>query len=249
LHDAYSAGVSVLRRTFLATEDENRRVILETMPRRPGARLLDLGCADGGWTLEVARHVGTSNTHGVETIAAAAVGARARGIDVVEADLSEPLAMYEDGSFDVIHSNQVIEHLRNTDSFMQEIRRLLAPGGYALVSTNNLSSWHNIGSLVLGWQPMPCNVSDWVNLGNPLNVYDDYEHMDRGQTHLRVFTGRALTALANYHGLRAVSERAAGYYPLPPAVARQLARLDRRHGAFLVHRFEHDPAFDGGGPR
>ena len=32
-------------------------------------------------------------------------------------------------------------------------------------------------------------------------------------------------------------EAAAGYYPLPPRFARRAARLDPRHGAFLVHRF------------
>jgi len=228
---------------FRSTEDENRRVILETMPRRPGGRLLDLGCGDGAWTLEVARHVGASDFHGVEMIEEIASQARARHIDVLEADLSEPLDGYEDGSFDVIHSNQVIEHLRGTDCFMQEIRRLLAPDGYALISTNNLSSWHNILSLVVGWQPTPCNVSDCVNIGNPLNAYGDYEHSCRGQTHLRVFTAKALTALARYHGLRPLTECSAGYYPLPPNIGRHLARFDRRHGAYLVHLYEREPRF------
>jgi len=169
--------------------------------------------------------------------------ARERGIEVLEADLSEPLTAYEDQSFDVIHSNQVIEHLRGTDNFMHEIRRLLRPSGYAVISTNNLSSWHNILSLIAGWQPLPCNVSDWAYFGNPFNAFPDAEHNVRGQTHLRVFTGRALTGLARYHGLRPVVERAAGYYPFPSSVGRRLARVDRLHGAFLVHAYEPDPAF------
>jgi SAM-dependent methyltransferase len=232
--------VAFLQRLFRSTEDENRRVILETMPRRDGARLLDLGCSDGRWTLEVAQHVGTSDIHGVEMLEERAVEARGLGVDVVVADLSEPLAAYGDESFDVIHSNQVIEHVRDTDCYMREIRRLLRPDGYALISTNNLSSWHNIVSLVLGWQPMPCNVSDMVNVGNPFDLFDHQEHGSRGQTHLRVFTGRALTELARYHGLRPLAERSAGYYPFFGSIGKQLARLDRRHGAFLVHRYEPD---------
>src|SRR5262249_52746004 len=144
--------------------------ILDTMPPRAGARMLDLGCSDGRWTLDVARHVGTTNIHGVEMLEARAEEARERGVDVLVADLSAPLTAYEDASFDVIHSNQVIEHIRDTDCFLREIRRLLRPGGYAVVSTNNLSSWHNIVSLVLGWQPMPCNVSDEVSVGNPFDL-------------------------------------------------------------------------------
>jgi methionine biosynthesis protein MetW len=234
--------VTFLQRLFRSTEEENRRVILETMPRRDGARMLDLGCSDGRWTLDVARHVGTTDVHGVEMLEERAAEARGRGVEVVVADLSEPLAAYEDASFDVIHSNQVIEHVRDTDCYMREIRRLLRPDGYALISTNNLSSWHNIGSLVLGWQPMPCNVSDMVNVGNPFDLFDHREHGSRGQTHLRVFTGRALTELARYHGLRPLAERSAGYYPFSGSMGRQLAQLDRRHGAFLVHLYEPDPS-------
>jgi methionine biosynthesis protein MetW len=235
--------VSALQRLFRSTEDENRRVILETMPTRPGARLLDLGCGDGQWTIEVARHSGAGAVHAVEVMENAASAARARGIDVLVADLSSGLAPLEDASFDVIHSNQVIEHVRDTDCFLREIRRLLRPDGYALISTNNLSSWHNIVSLVLGWQPAPCQVSDRVNVGNPLDLSSGVEHGYWGPAHLRIFTGRALTELAEFHGLRAVVERSAGYYPLPPRLGRGLAQIDRRHAAFLVHRFEPDPDF------
>lgn len=230
--------MTILQRIFRSAEDENRRVILATMSPRPGARFLDLGCGAGTWTVEVAGHLGTEDRNGVEFVPELAERARARGITVTEADLSQPLESLEDASFDIIHSNQVIEHLAGTDTFMGEIRRLLRPDGYALISTNNLSSWHNIASLVMGWQPLPCNVSDWVHLGNPCNAFPDCEHDVRGQTHLRVFTGKALTALAEHHGLRPVSERGAGYYPLPTAIGRRLASIDRRHAAFLVHRFE-----------
>ena len=227
--------MSVLQSIFRAAEDENRRVIVQAMEPRPGCRFLDLGCANGDWTRRVSEHIRAGELHGVEMVDRFAEQARGRGIDVVQADLSEPLGAYGDESFDVIHSNQVIEHLRGTDTFMQEIHRLLKPDGYALISTNNLASWHNILSLVMGWQPPPCNVSDWVNLGNPFNAYRECEYAVRGWTHLRVFTGKALTALARYHGLQPVVERAAGYYPFPPPVARWLAEVDRRHAAFLVH--------------
>jgi SAM-dependent methyltransferase len=188
--------------------------------------------------MRVAEHIGATDCHGVELVPELAQQARARGVRVVEADLSQPLESFDDESFDVIHSNQVIEHLPGTDNFMREIRRVLRPDGYAVISTDNLSSWHNIVSLVVGWQPPPCNVSDYVNLGNPFNAFPDCEHGIGGQTHLRVITGKALTALAEYHKLRPVSERAAGYYPLPSRIARRLAQIDRRHGAFLVHLYE-----------
>jgi SAM-dependent methyltransferase len=233
--------MSYLERTFKQTEDENRRAILAAMPPRPRARLLDLGCGDGAWTMEVARHVGAGTVLGVEFVEELASVARKAGVEAVSADLGGRLP-YDDGSVDVIHSNQVIEHLPGTDNFMREIARLLASDGYAVVSTNNLSSWHNVVSLVLGWQPTPCHVSDEVILGNPGTFNEGIASFTKGQTHLRVFTGRALAALAEHHGLAVELRGAAGYYPLPARAARTMARLDPTHGAFLVQRYGRRPS-------
>src|SRR4051812_11195860 len=224
-----------LERVFRATEEENRQVILQTLEPRPGGLLLDLGCSDGVVTELISRGAGTARTIGVELVDHLADAARARGIEVVGADLNAPLP-FEDASFDVIHSNQVIEHLWNTDNLLREIRRLLKPEGYAVVSTNNLASWHNIVSLVMGWQPPPCHPSDELIVGNPAGVMEGAVGA-RGQMHLRIYTGRALAGVAAHHGLRPDALRAAGYYPLPVAAARVLSRLDPRHGAFLVQRY------------
>lgn len=224
-----------LERVFRATEEENRRVILAAIEPRPGGVLLDLGCADGAVTERIARQAQVARVVGVELIAHLADAARERGMEVVGADLNGRLP-FADASFDVIHSNQVIEHLWNTDNFLREIRRLLRPDGYAVVSTNNLASWHNVASLAMGWQPPPCHPSDELIVGNPVGVMEGAPGA-RGQMHLRVFTGRALAGVARHHGLRPDLQRTAGYYPLPIAAARVINRLDPRHGAFLVQRY------------
>jgi 2-polyprenyl-3-methyl-5-hydroxy-6-metoxy-1,4-benzoquinol methylase len=206
--------VSYLERVFRATEEENRRAILAAVRPLDGGRMLDLGCARGEFTMRVAARARAAEVHGVELVEQWADEARARGIDVVATDLGGRLP-YDDETFDLVHSNQVIEHLPRTDTFLREIRRLLRPGGHAIVSTNNLASWHNVVSLALGWQPTPCHVSDYVVVGNPSNAYDGWEQPQFGQQHLRVFTGRALAELAAYHGLALDLDRTAGYYPLP----------------------------------
>lgn len=239
--------MSYLERVFRATEDENRRVILGAVKPVAGGRMLDLGCADGDFTMKIAARCGAAEVHGVELVEDWAAQARGRGVDVVAADLAERLP-YDDERFDLVHSNQVIEHLPRTDTFLREIRRVLRPGGHAIVSTNNLSSWHNVISLALGWQPAPCHVSDYVVVGNPTNAYDGWEQPQFGQQHLRVFTGRALAELAHYHGLALDLHRTAGYYPLPARAARLLTRADRRHGAFLVQRYVRGEAVEHSEP-
>lgn len=225
-----------LLRTFQATEEVNRQAILAACIPRPGATLLDLGCGDGAVTLRVAERVGAGRVIGAELIEHLALAAEQRGIELLRADLGRPLAL-RDASIDVVHSNQVIEHLQGTDLFMSEIRRVLRPGGYAVVSTNNLSSLHNIVSLAAGLQPTPCHVSDEiVGLGNPAN-FARGGHGAAGQMHLRIFTARALAELAEHHGLRVDEARTAGFYPLPARLARIATRVAPVYGAFLVQRY------------
>jgi len=228
--------VGYLYRVFRATEEENRRAIIGTLEPRAGARLLDLGTHRGEFTLRVAERLGATSLHGVELLEEHAEIARGRGIEVCSADLDNGLP-FDDGAFDVVHANQVIEHVRRTDTFLREIRRVLAPDGLACISTNNLSSWHNVFSLALGLQPMPMHVSDETIVGNPLNPLDGRPHTDIGRTHLRLFTARALCELCDRHGLERVSLTSAGYYPLPPLLGRVAARMDPTHGAFLIGLF------------
>ena len=225
-----------LERVFKATEEENRRAILRSLPAGPGGRLLDLGCHEGEFTIRVAERVRAERVCGVEFIEEHAERARERGIAVHVGDLDAGLP-YPDDSFDTVHSNQVIEHVRFTDVFVAEIRRVLAPGGVACLSTNNLASWHNVAALVLGHQPFPMHVSDELTVGNPLHFDRGKPHPDRGRSHLRIFTGRALSELCAHHGLAQVQLETVGYYPLPPVLARAATKVDHLHGAFLVGLF------------
>ena len=229
-----------LTTVFEASEAENREAILRIVRAGPpGRRLLDLGCHDGAFTVSLQRAARASEAHGVELLEHHAATARDRGVRVAVGDLNEPLPL-PDGHFDLVHANQVIEHLRSTDGFLREAARVAAPGGRVILSTNNLSSWHNLFSLLLGLQPFPSHVSDEVHVGNPLNPRDGAPHEDPGQTHLRIFTARALRELAEHHGLRAERLAVSGYYPLPPRLARPLAALDPRHAAFLIGVFRPD---------
>ena len=59
-----------------------------------------------------------------------------------------PLKEIEDNSVDFVVSFQVIEHIKNDELFLHEIRRVLKPGGKAILTTPNImmsltrSPWH-----------------------------------------------------------------------------------------------------------
>ncbi|HLB29154.1 MAG TPA: class I SAM-dependent methyltransferase [Dehalococcoidia bacterium] len=225
--------MGILYRLFRDTEEENKRRLLSLVEPRPGGRLLDLGCSDGSFTVRLARATVVAEAWGVEVAEAHAQRAREHGVRVVTADLNHGLPVVS-RSFDIVHANQIIEHLTNTDGFMREIARALKPDGYALISTNNLASWHNIFSLLWGQQPMPAHVSSELILGNRLDPRFGQRHPAKEDSHLRTFSWSGLRHLAEYDGLEVEELTTAGYYPLPPAIARWFCRLDRWHGAFLI---------------
>ena len=238
--------VGIGERIYVRASAENRRLIMRAMKPRPGCVLLDVGCADGAGTMPLAEHVAAAHVIGLELAGKFIEPARARGVDVRCADITQrwPLA---DQSVDIVHSNQVIEHLAETDHFMRETRRVLAPDGYAVISTNNLASWHNIVALLVGWQPLPSHVSDEVVVGNPLAL-EETRYGENIHRHLRIFTARALAGLAEAHGLRLDLDLGSGYYPFGARASRAMARLDRRHAAYLVQRYRPAPTWPVASP-
>lgn len=210
---------------------DNLRNIEELLALAPPSDLLDLGCDDGLNSIRFARAARARSIAGVEAVPERADLARGRGVDVVVGDLNEPLP-FDDDRFGAVVSNQVLEHLVDTDRFVSEIARVLAPGGIAVLSTENLAGWHNVASLALGWQPFSlANVSaPSGSLGNPLALHRGRPHPHASWEHRRVFAHRGLLELLAVHGLRVERVLGAGYYPLPS----RLGRVDPRHAAFLA---------------
>jgi methionine biosynthesis protein MetW len=175
------------------------RDILAVLPLRETQSLLDIGCFDGSKTVMLRDALHVRDTAGVDFIRAKLADAEARGIRAQWADLNsgKPLE-FPDQSFDLIVCSEVIEHVYSPDDLLDEIRRLLKPGGYAVITTPNLASWKNRLIFLLGWQPFTTEVSTRDRYGNPL--------MTRGQPsgHIRMFTLRALSEMLIAQGFKIV---------------------------------------------
>ncbi len=211
---------------------KNLQNILNCLQVQEDARLLDLGCDDGKWTISLGRTVGTEHLHGVEIVEERRIQATKQGVDAIPANLNGKLP-YEDSLFDVIHANQVIEHLSDTDQFISEIFRLLKPNGYMIISTENLASWHNIFSLVLGFMPfsltnVTLKTADLANPFAPHNGEEFYETVS--WLHKTVFTTKGLIHLFKLHGFEVEKIMGAGYYPF----GELFSRIDPYHAAFIT---------------
>jgi SAM-dependent methyltransferase len=214
-----------------AAMDLNRSNILQCVPRRPDLKLVDLGCDDGVWTMQLAAQAGTTNVWGVEIVPERAAAAEQRGVRVARSDLAKPLP-FADGSFDLLHANQVIEHVPDIDLFVSEIARVLRPRGRAILSTENGSSWVNIGASVLGWQIFSLtNVSaKRLGIGNPFALHRGERGDLPSWTHKTIFNFRGLKELCESYGLVDARILGAGYFPLPA----RLGTIDPRHAHFIT---------------
>ena len=99
----------------------------------PGRRVLDLGCRDGALT---ATFSAGNEVVGVDADREALAEAAKLGIETHWADLDEPLEL-EGNSFDVVVAGELLEHLRDPQRLVGEIRHVLRPGGTFVASVPN----------------------------------------------------------------------------------------------------------------
>jgi SAM-dependent methyltransferase len=121
-------------RTRGATE-----VMLDAAGLRPGARVLELGCGPGGLGLAAATLLGdgevTLSDLAPEMVAVAAARARARGLTNVRTQVLDLAAIdVPDASYDVVLSRDALMFVEPPSIAAAEIRRVLVPGGRAVVA-------------------------------------------------------------------------------------------------------------------
>jgi len=158
-----------------------------------GKRILDLGCSRG-MLLERFRRYGDVTLLAVELDPEMLALARARGINaeahqinVYDGSRMTARLPHEDESLDIVLAAEIIEHIVDTQTFVDEIARVLRPGGAVLFSTPNLMWWKYRLDMLFGRYPDP--------LEHRMHYGDDFGHV-------RIFTPRLLRELVEEAGLR-----------------------------------------------
>ncbi len=199
--------------------------VLELAVARPRGRALDAPSGPGRLA-EALRQLGWSVVAGDLD----APGFRAEQVPFCTLDLEARLP-FADGSFDLVHCGDGIEHLENPFALLRELARLLAPDGSLVVATPNyLNVERRLGFLLSGSLAKPPQRAPRYYAG---------ERHDRG--HINPLTLTRLAYMAENAGLELVEwrtllpkPRQRWLAPLAWLVA-GLARLSsakRRHGLF-----------------
>jgi 2-polyprenyl-3-methyl-5-hydroxy-6-metoxy-1,4-benzoquinol methylase len=117
----------------------------------PHGSILDIGCGNGAILAEI-RQLGSSwRLCGVESSKSAVRLARSQGFDVRLADASTDLIpLFEQHSFDLVISVEVIEHVYDPRGLLRQAHALLRPEGRLVLTTPYHGYFKNLLIAVLG---------------------------------------------------------------------------------------------------
>ena len=186
--------------------------ILQTLPKRD--RVADIGCRSGGQAAYYKEQAGIQEMHGFEISEAPLKTAQAKGL-ITHAWISgiDPCPV-EDNFFDAIIAGDLIEHLFDTDIFLDELWRVIRPGGYLVITTPNLAWWWNRVRLLLG------KVPGGIGSVSPKLAKDQAVDIK----HLRVSVNSEWIYLFQHHGFECTS--ITGYY-YPGLLREPLHTIDK----------------------
>ena len=170
---------------------------------RPGLDLLDVGCGPGTLTADIALRVAPGRVLGLDAsadpldearTAAARAGAQVTFAvgDVYALDLP-------DGSFDVVHAHQVLQHLTDPVAALREMARVCRPGGVLAV--------RDVDYAATTWFPAEPGLDRWLDL---------YRRVAR-RNGAEPDAGRRLLSWAHAAGLRDAAATASAWCYASPA--------------------------------
>ncbi|KAJ9144263.1 UbiE/COQ5 methyltransferase [Pleurostoma richardsiae] len=141
---------SVLRsHTWRTAENSAAYLLPQLQQLGPDACILDVGCGPGTITIDLARRVPGGRVVGVDLSAPvleqARAAAQAAGVTNVEfvAGDANALTDFADGSFDVVHCHQVLQHVRDPVGVLRAMRRVARDGtGVVAARESDYGAFH-----------------------------------------------------------------------------------------------------------
>jgi methionine biosynthesis protein MetW len=153
------------------SERKDLEIIAGLVPA--GSRVLDLGCGNGELLAHLQQHKGCTG-YGIEFDDANLRACVQRGVNAIQLNLEEGLALFDDGSFDVVLQLDTLQHLRNTEAMLRETARV---GRIGIVSFPNFAHWPNRLRVATGRMPVTKTLPyQWYDTPNiRVGTFADFE--------------------------------------------------------------------------
>lgn len=168
-----------------------------------GDRLLDIGCADGTYTMRLAGGFGQTDAIDIEHERLKDFCAKLPAYDedtygqedIRVAEMSADSLLFPDAFFDMVTAIEVLEHVADLDGTLSEMHRVLKPGGRFCVTTpNRWFPFETHGPIIAGKRR-----KSWMAPGLPWVA-----PLHRRWSDARAFTKGGLSRQAAVHGLTLV---------------------------------------------
>ena len=165
----------------MSSDVRDMNALAQLVPK--GSRVLDLGCGTGDFLAHLRDTRGCTG-YGIEIDDANVLACTQRGVNVIQLNLEEGLAIFADKSFDVVLQLQTLQHLRNTEAMLRETARV---GRIGIVSFPNFAHLPNRMSVLRGRMPVTRALPyEWYDTPNiRVGTFADFEIL-AGKTGLRV---------------------------------------------------------------
>ena len=120
-----------------------------------------------------------------------------------------------DDNFDVVSALEVIEHMIDTDAFLQRCNRLVKSGGHLILSTPNINSLRNRVLVPFGAYPVGIEFRNVIHHVRLYNVTTLKSHLAEHGFRIVSITGVSFlpTRFLHYPLLRRTSEGLADFLP------------------------------------
>ncbi|RIY40412.1 methionine biosynthesis protein MetW [Neopusillimonas maritima] len=143
----------------------------------PGSRVLDLGCGDGTLLAYLRDHKQVSGA-GVEFDDECVIASVKRGVRVIQQNLEEGLALFDDQQFHSVVLSQTLQSMHRTEHILREMARVAR---FGIVSFPNFGYWTHGLSILAGRMPVTGEMPyQWYNTPNiHLCTMRDFEDLAR----------------------------------------------------------------------
>ena len=205
---------------------------------RTGGLVLDCGASAGGSyeRLKGMIDFDPARYAGIEWSEPLVQESAAKGLNVIQGDLNQPLP-FDEGQFGCVFGLSVLEHLLNGCAFMRECHRVLEERGTLVLLTPNISTLFTIALLLVGKMPSsgPHPDSNALVAGEELFKVSDPTRLPDTESdtpvhrHLVVFSFRVLRRYLQMIGFREVRGYGFGLYPFPNFMQPVLEKMDPYH--------------------
>ena len=185
--------------------------------------ILDIGCGMGFDLLNIKKVFPNLDLYGVDSDFGEKIDYLKKDknhIKVLNCDIEDNDLDFSDEKFDLVISNQTLEHCKNIHHIISECIRVLKVNGIFIIGVPNLASLHNRIALLFGMQPPSIKV-------------------DSG--HIRGFTANELekfTIKISDGNLKTLKFRGSNFYPFPSKFSNFLSKIFPKQSVSIFFAFK-----------